>query len=183
MASSPTAAAAATNLNDAFAAVSAPLLSFLLPRDLFAVSLIDKYAYAVVTENLFNILYLQQNHNTQRSIETQLSSGLAVTNDTSTVDILYTHSFTSRDEIINCLLDKIKLANVRYIRGRFATAETLQETLSQVGEDLHNPNNWLELDGSWSGTFRRLVLLTLLCDFSHLILCILLIIYDPHISP
>lgn len=180
MASSPT-AATTTNLNDAFAAVSAPLLSFLLPRDLFAVSLIDKYAYAVVTENLFNILYLQQNHNTQRSIETQLSSGLAVTNDTSTVDILYTHSFTSRDEIINCLLDKIKLANVRYIRGRFAPAETLQETLSQVGEDLHNPNNWLELDGSWSGTFRRLVLLTLLCDFSHLILCILLIIYDQHI--
>lgn len=160
MATSPIVAAAAS-LNDVFAAVAAPLLSFLPPRDVFAVSLINKYAHAVVNENLFNILYLQQNNNTitqQRgSLEAQLSSNLSVSNvnDTSTVDILYTHSFATRDDIINCLLDKIRYANIRYVRGRFATSETLQETLSQVGEDLHDPNNWLELDGSWSGTFRR----------------------------
>ena len=59
MATSPTVAAAAS-LNDVFAAVAAPLLSFLPPRDVFAVSLINKYAYAVVNENLFNTLYLQQ---------------------------------------------------------------------------------------------------------------------------
>ena len=148
-----------THINDVYAAVGAPLLSFLSPRDIFAVSQTTHYANGVVTENLFNILRLQQQQPRRPAL---LSSSDYNNNDTTTsgdtsVDIIYKHSFTERAKLVECLLDKIRIANLRYIRpGRLTTTETLDETSTCVREDINDATNWLKGDGgaTWYGSFR-----------------------------
>ena len=149
-----------THINDVYAAVGAPLLSFLSPRDIFAVSQTTHYANGVVTENLFNILRLQQQ---QPRRPTLLSSSdnnnynNTTTSDASSVDIIYKHSFTEREKLVECLLDKIRKSNLRYsLPGKLTNTETLNETLTCVREDASDVNKWMEnhTGFEWYGTFR-----------------------------
>ena len=143
-------------INQVYAAVGTIFLSFLSPRDIFAVSLTTHYANVVVTENLFHILRLQQQRRQRlSSLSSSSPDENAAGGSEASVEILYKHSFTEREELIDCLLDKIRIANLRYIRpGRLTSTETLDETLTKVGEDINDVTNWLKGDGglTWYGS-------------------------------
>ena len=145
-----------THINDVYAAVGAPLLSFLSPRDMFAVSLTTHYANGVVTENLFHILRLQQQQ--PRSSSPSDNNDITTTSDVTSVDVIYKHSFTERKQLVDCLLDKIQSSNLRYsLPGKLFNTETLQETLTCVRDDASDVNKWMvnHTGFEWYGTFRH----------------------------
>ena len=119
--------------------VGTSLLSYLEPRELFCLSLANHYAYSVIAESLFDAYHMQHQH---RRRFKQLESPITIDEIDSTidkvhVDILDKHTFTTREEIIEVLLDKIRLANLRYHRpGTFVATDTLEVTMEQVEEDV-----------------------------------------------
>ena len=145
-------------INDVYAAVGATFLSFLSPRDIFALSLTTHYANGVVTENLFNILRLQQQRRKRLSPSSSTTPDINVAGGSdASVEILYKHSFTEREKLVECLLDKIRNSNLRYsLPGRLTSTETLDETLTCVREDASDVNKWMEnhTGFEWYGTFR-----------------------------
>ena len=145
-------------INDVYAAVGATFLSFLSPRDIFALSLTTHYANGVVTENLFNILRLQQQRRQRLSPSSSTTPDINVAGGSdASVEILYKHSFTEREKLVECLLDKIRNSNLRYsLPGKLTSTETLDETLTCVREDASDVNKWMEnhTGFEWYGTFR-----------------------------
>ena len=137
-------------------AVAIPLLSYLTPRELFCLSLTNHYAYSVIAESLFDVYHMQHQH---RRRFKQLEPPIKIDEVDSTidqvhVDILDKHTFTTRKKIVDCTLDKIRLANLRYNRpGSFTSTETLEITMEQVEEDINDLSKWLVSDGAWYGTF------------------------------
>ena len=137
-------------------AVGTPLLSYLNPRELFCLSLTNHYANTVITESLFDIYHMQHQHRRQfKHLKEPITMDeIDTTTDNVHIDILYQHTFPTREKIVDCLLDKIRLANLRYNRpGTFVSTYTLEETMECVEEDINDLSKWLVSDGAWYGTF------------------------------
>ena len=137
-------------------AVGTSLLSYLEPRELFNLSLANHYAYTVITESLFDVYHLQHQHRRRfKQLEPPITiDEIDSTIDKVHVDILDQHTFSTREEIIEVLLDKIRLANLRYHRpGTFVCTDTLEVTMEQVEEEINDLSKWLHADGAWYGTF------------------------------
>ena len=155
------------------AAVGTPLLSYLEPRELFCLSLANHYVNAVITESLFDVYHLQHQHRRRfKQLEPPITiEEIDSTIDNVHVDILDQHTFSTRKEIIEVLLDKIRVANLRYHRpGTFVATDTLEVTMEQVEEDINNLSKWLVSDGAWYGTFVSYVVREVLYICQQLIL-------------
>jgi len=138
------------------AAVGTPLLSYLAPRELFCLGLTNHSVESVITESLFDVYHMQHQHRRRfKQLEPPITiNEIDSTIDNVQVDILDQHTFSTREEIIEVLLDKIRLANLRYHRpGTFVCTDTLEVTMEQVAEDINDLSKWLHADGAWYGTF------------------------------
>ena len=143
-------------------AVGTPLLSYLTPRELFCLSLTNHYANTVITESLFDIYHMQHQHRRQfKQLKEPITMDeIDTTIDNVHVDILWQHTFPTRERIVDCLLDKIRLANLRYNRpGTFVSTDTLEDTMEFVEEDINDLSKWLVSDGAWYGTFVSICVL------------------------
>ena len=137
-----------TIIDHVFSSAGIELYSFLAPRDLVSLSLINRQSLADVRENLFDICSRQR-----RELSPAVEAGEASMTATTSVAIHDTHSYVAKEDLADTLVKKIKAENLRYnIPGCLTPVDTLGETLSEIKGDLCDESRWF--DGAWYGNFK-----------------------------
>mmetsp|Transcript_36083 Transcript_36083/g.66134 ORF Transcript_36083/g.66134 Transcript_36083/m.66134 type:complete len:259 (-) Transcript_36083:433-1209(-) len=131
-------------MDDVFAAIGTELYTFLAPRDLFCFSLSNHHFSRDVRAKLFHIC-LQQLKFPASDDRAPAAASVVISNK---------HSFATRGEVAECLMEKIKFANLRYDPpDHIVYKDTIEETLALTKEAISDESRWSE-ECAWYGTFK-----------------------------
>ena len=136
-------------------AVGIGFYRFLTPTELLSLSLSNKNFSKNIRENIFATCLRQQSEMSKLP-----SDGLGGGAE-ATITISREHSFTTREDLADCLLERIRIKNLRrcvtpsdsrdIVLGKLPDG-TLEGTLDAARDELSDESRWDE--GRWHGTFK-----------------------------
>ncbi|KAL7547960.1 hypothetical protein ACHAWF_011233 [Thalassiosira exigua] len=139
--------AAPATFGDVMAAAGVELYSLLTPRDLCSLSMSNRAFRMDVRKNILLLCSrAAESSNPECPSDCETQTSVVISNQ---------HSFTSRVDLAECLLEKTKLANLRYEPLGFSSGpspDTLETTLTMARKDLGDQSRWY--DSSWYGNFK-----------------------------
>lgn len=143
------------HIEDVCATIGIDLYSYFSPRDLVSLGRTSRYFSTNIRKSIISIC-LQQQQQRRGDSHGIVGSGSdgSTTEAEALVEISDRHSFTTKHELADHLVEKIRAANLRYLpKGCTACIDTLQETLDLVQRSISDETSWCTC--SWYGSFRN----------------------------